>query len=351
MHGVLFWMTDGWLFMTKKNNQKGGKNKKARQPQAFQKDLSRLRDFVFSSFGKRHHGNSIVPERSVASQTLIIVVAIMSFLTCLTFATVMIVWQQASNWQNDISSEVTIQIRPIEGVSLSEEIAKAIALAENTPGIARVSNVDDEWSKKLLEPWLGRDFDLSELPVPRMLILELDPARGANLEGLAERLKASVPGATLDDHRLWLDRLGSVANTAVLLGFIIMGLMLTAMILSVTFATHGAMTSNHDVLEVLHFVGGRDAFIASEFQRRFLLLGLKGAFMGGGSAIVCLLALNFWSSLSSKALEADQLAALFGRFQIGLLGYFGAFMLIVVIAVLTGLTSRIAVFRYLAKMS
>ena len=307
--------------------------------------------FLSSIFGKRHSGNPIVPERSVASQTLIIVVAIMSFLTCLTFAIVMIVWQQASNWQNDISSEVTIQIRPIEGISMSDEIARAIALAENTPGIARVSNVDDEWSKKLLEPWLGSDFDLSELPVPRMLILELDSERGVNLKGLAERLTATVPGATLDDHRLWLDRLNGMANTTILVGFIIMGLILTAMILSVTFATHGAMTGNHEVLEVLHFVGGRDVFIASEFQRRFLLLGLKGAIMGGGSAILCLMALNFWSRLSSQTLEADQLAALFGRFEIGFVGYLGAFLLIVVIAILTALTSRVAVFRYLTKMA
>ena len=347
MQDVLCWMRDGWSSMSKKRIRKSSKKKVARKAVP----AKGVMDILFFPFGKRQNGNPIVPERSVASQTLIIVVAIMSFLTCLTFATVVIVWQQASNWQNDISSEVTIQIRPIEGISLNGEVQKAIALAENTPGIARVSNVDDEWSKKLLEPWLGRDFDLQELPVPRMLILELDPQRGANLEGLADRLKASVPGATLDDHRLWLDRLSGVANTTILVGFIIMGLMLTAMILSVTFATHGAMTSNHDVLEVLHFVGGRDAFIASEFQRRFLLLGLKGALMGGGSAVLFFTVLNFWSSLSSKALEADQLAALFGRFEIGFIGYFGAFLLIVVIAVLTAITSRIAVFRYLIKMS
>lgn len=336
--------------MNKKDNVKGNKHKRLAKLLAFRAITSGARDFLFMSFGKNNSGNSIVPERSVASQTLIIVVAIMSFLTCLTFATVMVVWQQASNWQNDISSEVTIQVRPIEGISMSDEIAKAIALAENTPGIIRVLNVDEEWSKKLLEPWLGSNFDLRELPVPRMLILELDPTRGANLQGLSERLSATVAGATLDDHRLWIDRLSSMANTTIFIGSVIMGLMLTAMILSVTFATHGAMTSNHDVLEVLHFVGGRDGFIASEFQRRFLLLGLKGALMGGGGAILCFIVMNLWSRLSSQSLEADQLTALFGRFQIGFSGYFGAFLLIVVIAALTALTSRIAVFRYLTKM-
>lgn len=308
------------------------------------------RDLAASLFGRRHSGNPIVPERSVAGQTLIIVVAIMSFLTCLTFAGVTIVWQQAASWQSVISREVTIQIRPVEGVPFDGEIQKAVTLAENTPGIARVSRVDDEWSKKLLEPWLGRDFDLNELPVPHMLILELDPSRRANLIGLAERLSQGVKGASLDDHRLWLDRLNGMANATVLAGLAIMGLMLTAMILSVTFATHGAMTSNHEVIEVLHFVGGRDDFIAAEFQRRFLWLGLKGGLAGGGIAILCFLALNVWSLFSARTPEADQLSALFGQFQIGVWGYFGALLLIFIIAILTAVTSRIAVFRYLTTM-
>lgn len=350
MRGGLFWMRGGWSSMTKKQKTVR-KTKKPLKKRVSQKRQGSVKKSSLTASVRRPKGNSIVPERSVASQTLIIVVAIMSFLTCLTLSTVVIVWQQASNWQNDISSEVTIQIRPIEGVSLSDQIARAIELAEKTPGIARVSSVDDKWSKELLEPWLGSDFDLSELPVPRMLILELEPQKGINLKGLSERLAETVPGATLDDHRLWLDRLSSMANTTILVGLIVMGLMLIAMTLSITFATHGAMTSNHEVLEVLHFVGGRDNFIAKEFQSRFLLLGLKGALVGGGSAIVCFMAMNFWSRLSSKTPEADQLAALFGRFEIGVVGYVGAFILIVVIAFLTAFTSRIAVFRYLAKMT
>ena len=75
--------------------------------------LQSLITSVRSLFGGKKGRNSIVPERSVASQTLVIVVAIMSFLTCLTFAMVTIVWQQATVWQADISQEVTVQVRPI----------------------------------------------------------------------------------------------------------------------------------------------------------------------------------------------------------------------------------------------
>ena len=44
------------------------------------------------------------------------------------------------------------------------------------------------------------------------------------------------------------------------------------------------MAGNKDVVEVLHFVGAHDSFIANEFQRHFLWLGLKGGLIGGGAA-------------------------------------------------------------------
>lgn len=295
--------------------------------------------------------NPIVPERSVASQTLMIVVAIMSFLTCLTFAMVTIVWQQASSWQADIAKEVTVQVRPVEGMVFEDEIKKAIELSESTPGIGNVQVVDDDWSERLLQPWLGKDFDLSELPVPRMLVLELDPSRRANLKGLASRLASNVAGASLNDHRLWLDRLNSMANTTVAVGIVIMGLMLTAMTLSVTFATHGAINSNKEVVEVLHFVGGRDTFIATEFQRRFMALGLKGGGAGGSVAILCFVVLNIWSRLSVGTPQADQLSALFGSFQIGWSAFLGTVFMVIIVALLTAVTCRIAVIRYLTKMT
>ncbi|MEM8798070.1 MAG: ABC transporter permease [Pseudomonadota bacterium] len=295
--------------------------------------------------------NSIVPARSVASQTLVIVVAIMSFLACLTFAGVSIVWEQATIWKAEISSEVTIQVRPVAGADLNEELEKARQFAENTPGIANVVLLDADWSEELLAPWLGEDFDLSTLPVPRILILELDRNRPANLAALSERITSNVQGASFDDHSLWLERLSRMANAVVLVGIVLMILMLTAMVLSVTFATNGAMAGNRDVLEVLHFVGGSDAFIANEFQRRFLVLGLQGGFGGGILAMLAMALLNLWSRFSAATPQGDQLRALFGRFEIGMTGYLGALFLIIVVAGLTAVTSRIAVLRYLTRMS
>ena len=49
------------------------------------------------------------------------------------------------------------------------------------------------------------------------------------------------------------------------------------------------------------------------------------------------------------AAETDQVAALFGRFAVGPIGYFGALAIAFVIAVMTAVTSRLTVYRYLAE--
>ena len=68
----------------------------------------------------------------------------------------------------------------------------------------------------------------------------------------------------------------AMASTAVAAGVGILILMLAATMLSVTFATRGAMATNRPVIEVLHFIGAKNGFIAGHFQRHFLMLGLQG---------------------------------------------------------------------------
>ena len=117
-------------------------------------------------------------------------------------------------------------------------------------------------------------------------------------------------------------------------------LVVVVTVLSVTFATRGAMAANRPIVEVLHYVGATDGFVASQFQRHFLLLGFKGGAIGGGIALLLfgiLGAASTWLSGSAGGAEAT---ALFGTFSIGVAGYFAIIGLIVLMAMVTALTSR-----------
>ena len=210
----------------------------------------------------------------------------MTFLAALTTGAAMLVVSTASDWQADVGREVTVQVRPAAGRDIEADVGKAVAAARAAPGIADVRAYSKEESEKLVEPWLGAGLHLDDLPIPRLIVIKLAPGVTPNFAALRQALANQVPTASLDDHRGWMERMRTMAGTAVVCGLAVLGLVIAVTMLSVTFATRGAMATNRPIVEVLHYVGATDSFVASQFQHHFLLLGLKGGAIGGGAAII-----------------------------------------------------------------
>src|SRR5918992_884931 len=259
----------------------------------------------------------IVPKRSIAGRALVAVVAIMTFLASLTTGAVMLVRSSAAEWQSEVSREVTIQVRPVQGRDLEAEVSRAAEIARATPGIADVRPYSRDESARLLEPWLGGSLSLDDLPVPRMIVIRLQDG-GADLSSLRKTLTERVTGATLDDHRAWIERMRAMAQTTIAGGIGVLLLMLAATVLSVIFATRGAMATNRPIVEVLHFIGAKSGFIAKQFQRHFLVLGLEGGLIGGGLAMLVFGLASIAANMSVGMAGSDQLAALFGTFSLSL---------------------------------
>ena len=289
----------------------------------------------------------LVPRNSISGRALIAVVAIMTFLASLTTGAVMLIGSAASEWQSDVAREVTIQVIPAPGRDLDAAANKAAAAARAFPGIGDVRAYSKEESSKLLEPWLGNGLSLDELPVPRLIVVKIATGAAPDIPQLRRILAEQVPGATLDDHRGWIERMRAMAGTAVAAGVGILILVIAATMLSVTFATRGAMATNKPVIEVLHFVGAKNGFIAGRFQRHFLLLGLQGGAIGGGIAIMLFALAGAISGWFAGTAGGDQTAALFGSFSIGLAGYIAVLGQVVLIALVTAVTSRHTVNRTL----
>ena len=292
----------------------------------------------------------LVPRNSISGSALVAVVAIMTFLASLTTGAVMLVSQAASEWESDIAREVTIQVLPAPNRDVDATVDRAAAVARAFAGIGDVRVYTKEESAKLLEPWLGSGLTLADLPVPRLIVVKIASGATPDLPQLRRMLDELVPGAVLDDHRGWVDRMRAMAGTAVAVGVGVLLLMFAATILSVTFATRGAMATNKTVIEVLHFVGAKNGIIAGNFQRHFLLLGLQGGAIGGGGAILLFALASMLSGWFSGTAGGDQTSALFGSFSIGMTGYIGVLCQVALTAVVTALTSRHTVNRTLESI-
>lgn len=287
----------------------------------------------------------ILPPSNIQGNALMVVIAIMAFLACLTLGGVSMVRATAAGWQSQISREITIQIKPEEGLDMGAALVKARDLALTFVGTRDGQIMDDGATARLLEPWLGTGLNLEDLPVPRLIVITIDETNPPDFDAMRALLNEEVPQAFLDDHRTWVDRLVQMARTTVLIGSGILILVFTAMVLTVVFATRGALSGNRHIIEVLHFVGAEGSFVAQEFQKHFLKISMKGAAVGAVLAASFFALASFWQSRSLATPESDQATALFGTFTIGWGGYLGIFATMIVIALLTTITARLTVMR------
>lgn len=292
----------------------------------------------------------IIPRNSIAGRSLVAVVAIMTFLASLTTGAVVLVRSAAGEWQADVSREVTVQVRPVDGRDVEADLRKAADIVRAARGIAGVRPYTKQESAELLEPWLGSGLVLDDLPVPRLIVVRLAAEPKPDLAQLRRALSAEVPTASLDDHRGWVDKMRAMAGTAVAGGVLVLALMIAATVLSVAFATRGAMATNRPIIEVLHFVGAKDSFIARRFQGHFLMLGLRGGAIGGGAAILVFLVAQGLNRWFAGGAGEDELGLLFGRFSLGSIGYLMVAAQILVTAAVTAGTSRFTVNRTLRSV-
>src|SRR3954452_3708256 len=100
--------------------------------------------------------------------------------------------------ENLLSGRLRIQIPADASAARIETI---LALLRQTSGIRSVHLLTPSEMGRLLESWLGSPVPLEELPVPRLIDVDLDPAAAIDMAKLGTQLGAVVPEIRLDDYR------------------------------------------------------------------------------------------------------------------------------------------------------
>jgi cell division transport system permease protein len=290
----------------------------------------------------------VVPPDSVTGRSLTLVISIMCFLACLTAGAVYMINESANAWLKDIASEVTVQVEPQEDVDTAKTVQDVQTFLQGRSGIARAEALSLEDTSKLLEPWLGQSDALSQLPVPRLIAIEIDRQAPPDIGALRAELAKQFKGVTLDDHRHWQRQIRTVTGSFALGGLAILLLVAAATTAIIVSATRSSMASNREIVEVLHFVGATDRFIAREFEKHFLRLGIRAGLVGAGCAMAVFLSMRaIMELLGGGDLTVAEMHRLIGTGGLDLVGYLLLGVVVIIIAALCMLTSRFGVFRIL----
>lgn len=298
--------------------------------------------------GKAQANAPIVPAGSVTGRSLTLVIAIMCFLACLTAGAVYMIKESADAWLKDLASEVTVQVSPRDGSDIEKTLRDVSALLTDTSGVTSVRVLELEDSTALLEPWLGKSDALKALPVPRLIAVGVDRDAAPDLASVGRSLSEKFEGVTLDDHRQWQRQIRTVTRSLALGGIAILVLVAAATTAIIISATKSSMASNREIVEVLHFVGATDRFIAREFEKHFLRLGIRAGLVGAGLAALVFVSMPILLEIMGGGpVVMAEMQRLIGTGSLDTAGFVLLGIVVVIISALCMLTSRFGVYRIL----
>jgi cell division transport system permease protein len=225
---------------------------------------------------------SLMPRGDARDGGLVFVIAVLCFFACLTALAALAADRAAGGWSVQLRGAATVLVRPRGGESVDAAAARAAEALSGVRGVREAAALDKDQAIALLQPWLGKDALADDMPVPRLVTLELEDNQPATVAELEEALKAEDIDAVVDDHSLWIKdivRAGLWARAAALGVFVLTAGAAAAVI---AFAARSVLAARREIVGVLHVTGARDGYIAGLLQRRFAGM----AFIAGGLAAV-----------------------------------------------------------------
>ena len=270
------------------------------------------------------------------------IVGLMVFLAALALAGALVLDSAVARWRVGHGNTLTVQVPPTADGEAPVQITAALEALRAAPEVEAARVLERDELVALIEPWLGKGNVAPDLPLPWLIDVRIAPGAVPDLGALEALLSTVVPGAEIDDHKVWLDRLAAAARTLQAVAFAVVLAIGAAAAGTVVFTTRTILAVHHDEVELLHHIGAHDGFIARAFAWQALQLGLRGGLLGLGLAVITMgLVRHFAAGIEAPLLPQANLT----------IAAMGAIVALpAASALLAMVTARVTVMRVLARM-
>lgn len=283
-----------------------------------------------------------LPEQNLREGLLPWVIGVMLFLCTLSLTGAMAIGSGLERWSASLASNLTVQIAVQDAGERKAQTDAALRLLEATPGVKDATVLADAEIMALLSPWLGDMPIGANLPIPTLIEVELEADSTLNPQALSERLRATAPGAQLDDHQAWMSQILDMAVVIQLLLGCVVVMVVLSTIAIVIFGCRAGLATHRDSIEIMHFMGAEDSTISTAFDVRYLSHGLKGGLLGVLFAAGALWLLSTMAERMGQGLISASLPVADNLWWLALLP--------VAAAAITMLTARVTVRKALLEM-
>lgn len=243
-----------------------------------------------SAFISRHQELPLKGDST--SLFLQIMISIAVFLFAVTLSGVLAINAMLQNWNDSILGSLTVQIMPVNNVdpqkALAETLAhqdRALNALKNIAEVETATPLKDSQLQKLIQPWLGDGVKIEDLPMPRIIDVKLKPDSEIDFGVLATKLAEATPMASVDNHKLWLNKLIKFADGLKILALSVLVLVIMITSGAIFYTTQTSLGLHKYTIEILHQMGAKDTYIAQQYAKRTAILGIQGGLIGLALAI------------------------------------------------------------------
>lgn len=224
---------------------------------------------------------SLLPVEDAREAALFFVVAALCFLAALAALSAKSTYGAARAWTAEVEGELTVTLQDVDRRAAED----ARKLIEKTEGVRAAHLLTKEEIDELLEPNFGSRGLPESLPLPQLIAVTADPGVADMAPTLQRELAEAGYDSAVDEHADWAGDVRRVLAITRLIALTAVALLASTAIAVIAFATHAALLARRDIVDVLHLSGARDRFIASLFERRFWILGLRAGSVGALMAL------------------------------------------------------------------
>ncbi len=221
-------------------------------------------------------------------------IGFMTFVAALALAGALALAAFSDAWSRGLADSMTVQVPPPAdmatapgeaddadaGRRLDETVAEVVRILRDTDGVTAVEPLPGTRVRELLQPWLGASIDPADLPLPRLIAVQVAGPGAVDMARLRGRLETVASGVAVDDHGMWRARLARFLGALQLVGLAVVAIVVAAAATVVVFATRGSLLAHWDTIELLHLIGASDGYVARQFQNQAMRAALKGGGLG-----------------------------------------------------------------------
>ena len=161
-----------------------------------------------------------------------LLIALMSFLAAMALTGSFALDAMTQRWSSGLENKLTIEIpaemkdgtlrAPADIQALARQVE---AVLRNEPAVKSAEILDDADIQELVEPWLGKDAPLSDIPLPGLISVELNKSTPEDMKKLTNDIGIIDPEIVIDTHEAWLQSLLRMISSLRFAAFVVVTIM------------------------------------------------------------------------------------------------------------------------------